>query len=87
MARQTPTNAPTPRQLDVLRFVAGFLASHRYSPTVREIGAGLGIRSTNGVNELLEQLVRKGLAERTPRTQRTLFVTDSGRRWLSMAAA
>ncbi len=50
----------TVRQATVLEFVKAFHRDKGYSPTLREIGAGLGIRSTNGVNDHLRALIRKG---------------------------
>jgi SOS-response transcriptional repressor LexA len=52
--------ALTPRQREALDFIVGFVREHGYSPTIREIGAQLGIRSTNGVMSNLLCLQRKG---------------------------
>jgi SOS-response transcriptional repressor LexA len=64
----------TPGQLRVLRFVASFAAEHGYSPTLREIGAALGIRSTNGVDDHLSALERKGYVRRSENKARSLVV-------------
>ncbi len=53
----------TGRQLRVFEFVTGFLVRKGYWPSVREIGAGLGIRTPNGVRCHLVALERKGLLE------------------------
>jgi repressor LexA len=50
----------TARQQLVLDFVRASIAEHGYAPTIREIGAHIGIRSTNGVNDHLRALERKG---------------------------
>ena len=54
----------TERQRLVLDFITTFAKEHGYPPTIREIGAGLGIRSTNGVSDHIEALGRKGFLER-----------------------
>jgi SOS-response transcriptional repressor LexA len=56
--------APTARQQKVLDFMRSYAAAHGYPPTLREIGAHMGIRSTNGVNDHLRALERKGLIRR-----------------------
>jgi repressor LexA len=87
MAHQKATNAPTPRQLEVLRFVASFRRERGYSPTVKEICTQFGISSTNAVSDLLKGLMRRGLVHREPRTQRALTITDAGLRWVPGRAA
>lgn len=89
MAHQKPTNAtpPSRRQLDVMRCIERHRQLHGYSPTIRELGDELGIRSTNGVHDLVRALVRKGLVTKPPNTSRTLMITDAGRAWLPREAA
>lgn len=61
MANMTKAGDPlTNRQAEVLAFVAGYQAEHGLPPTLREIRDHFGIKSPNGVNETLKQLVRKG---------------------------
>lgn len=50
----------TDRQRMVLNFIVAFKAEYGYPPTIREIGKEMGIRSTNGVNDHLLALERKG---------------------------
>jgi SOS-response transcriptional repressor LexA len=50
---------------------------------VRELVAGLGIRSTNQVVEMLRALERKGLVRRAGRTARTISLTFAGRSAIS----
>ena len=57
-------DAITPRQRAVFDTVRELLAERGYPPTVREIGERLGIRSTNGVNDHLAALERRGYLER-----------------------
>lgn len=58
---------PTDRQLAILRFIARETDVDGFPPTIREIGKELGITSTNGVNDHLRALERKGFIERRPR--------------------
>jgi SOS-response transcriptional repressor LexA len=48
-----------------LQFIRDHIASKGYPPTVREIGAHMGIRSTNGVADHLRALERKGYLQST----------------------
>lgn len=50
----------TERQAAVLAFIQATIAQKGYPPTLREIGVHMGIRSTNGVNDHLRALERKG---------------------------
>jgi repressor LexA len=69
----------TDRQLEVLRFIARQIEDCGYPPTIREIGEGLDIRSTNGVNDHLKALERKGCLTRDPVKSRALIPTARGR--------
>jgi SOS-response transcriptional repressor LexA len=64
--------ALTPRQKVVLDFITAYLQREGRSPSVREIGRALGIRSTNGVIDHLVTLERKGYLERLPNCARSL---------------
>lgn len=57
--------SPTPRQQQALDLITAGIRSGR-PPTLREIGAAMGIASTNGVSCLLRALERKGWVEREP---------------------
>ncbi|MFH0902489.1 MAG: transcriptional repressor LexA [Pseudomonadota bacterium] len=50
----------TGRQQAVLEFISRSIAERGYPPTLREIGEHMGIRSTNGVNDHLKALEKKG---------------------------
>ncbi len=70
----------TERQRAVLDFISSSIERRGYPPTLREIGNHLGIRSTNGVNDHLRALERKGYLTREDmksRTLRLLRATDS----------
>ncbi len=52
------------RQQAIMDFIQEFSLSHKYPPTIREIGKAAGISSTSVVNYNLNILERKGLIER-----------------------
>ena len=79
-------NGLTERQLEVLRFIARQIDDAGYPPTIREIGEALDIRSTNGVNDHLKALERKGYLSRDPVKSRALIPTDAARSVLGEAA-
>ena len=73
------TLQPTDRQLEVLRFIASEIEARGYPPTIREIGEALDIASTNGVNDHLKALEKKGYLQRDPVKSRALIPTPAGR--------
>lgn len=62
----------TKRQRQVLTFITRSIEERGYPPTMREIGEHMGIRSTNGVNDHLKALERKGYIVREDLKSRTL---------------
>lgn len=54
----------TRRQFEIVRFIGEHLDAHGRPPTLREIGRAVGIASTNGVDEHLKSIERKGYIER-----------------------
>ena len=66
------------RQMEVLVAVARYVLEERMPPTLRELAAVLGVTATNGVHEILDQLVTKGLLGRKPLKSRGIWVTDAG---------
>lgn len=61
----------------VLDFIRQSIADRGYPPTLREIGARMGIRSTNGVNDHLRALERKGYLTREDMKSRALRPTSN----------
>jgi repressor LexA len=68
----------TQRQQMVLDFIRQSIHDRGYPPTLREIGARMGIRSTNGVNDHLRALERKGYLTREDMKSRALRPTNLG---------
>jgi repressor LexA len=76
----------TDRQLAILRFIARTAEDRGFPPTIREIGAEFDIRSTNGVNDHLKALERKGFLNRGEQQSRALVPTKSARMVLGLGA-
>ena len=68
----------TDRQHQVLQYIRESIVERGYPPTLREIGAHMGIRSTNGVNDHLRALERKGYLTREDMKSRALRPIDMG---------
>jgi repressor LexA len=68
-----------PRQRQILDFIAAYMDQRSVPPTLREIGEALSIKSTNGVSEHVEALIRKGYLERVgeARSSRSLRLTQA----------
>lgn len=66
----------TERQNQVYEYVRTYVREHRRPPTLKEIGDGLAIRSTNGVHKLVSALVQKGYLRRRPNEARGLALAD-----------
>lgn len=67
-----PMQGLTDRQREILEFISRRIDEQGYPPTIREIGEFMGIRSTNGVNDHLKALERKGYLKREGLKSRAL---------------
>jgi repressor LexA len=65
-------DALTERQREILDFISRSIAKRGYPPTLREIGSHFGIKSTNGVNDHLRALEKKGYLHREDLKSRAL---------------
>ena len=66
----------TARQQQILDYITEWILDRGYPPTIREIGEHMGIRSTNGVNDHLKALERKGYLQRDGLKSRALRPTN-----------
>ena len=60
LVRDDSRGVLTDRQREILEFITQSIRERGYPPTLREIGVQFGIRSTNGVNDHLRALEKKG---------------------------
>jgi len=67
----------TQRQAQTLDFIRQSITERGYPPTLREIGVYMGIRSTNGVNDHLRALERKGYLRREDMKSRALKLVEA----------
>jgi repressor LexA len=77
-----PIQALTDRQEAILEFIRVSIRERGYPPTLREIGAQMNIRSTNGVSDHLRALERKGYLRREDMKSRALRPTNLGEKTL-----
>lgn len=64
----------TKRQKDMYAFIVRFCEERDYPPTVREIGAAVGLKSTSNVHAYLKVLEKKGYIRRDAAHQRTISI-------------
>lgn len=72
------TVALTRRQRQVLDFIEAFIRQHRYSPSLEEIGRGLGLSSLATIHKHLKNLEQKGMIRRHWNHSRSIQLVDSG---------
>ncbi len=66
----------TKKQLAVLEYLQDFTEEKGYSPSYREIQAGLGLSSVSAVAEHIDNLVEKGVIRKVPGAARSLEILD-----------
>lgn len=76
----------TERQREILTFIVKETETRGFPPTIREIGEHMDIRSTNGVNDHLKALERKGYLNRGEQQSRSLVPTKRARLLLGLGA-
>ena len=59
----------TNRQHTVLNTIRAWIRERGYPPTIRELGAALGIKSLRGVTTHLDAIAKKGFLKREPRAR------------------
>ncbi|MGP7961357.1 transcriptional repressor LexA [Sanguibacter sp. A247] len=69
--------ALTGRQRAVLECIRASLSDRGYPPTMREIGAAVGLTSPSSVKHQLEALERKGFVRRDPNRPRALEIVQA----------
>src|SRR6266571_6041381 len=70
----------TGRQREIWSFLVDYVDRHGYPPTVREIGAAVGLASPSTVHAHLANLERAGLLRRDPAKPRALELVGRERR-------
>jgi len=68
---------PTERQKEVLDFIAGYINTHTYPPTIREVADNFSI-SVKGAHDHLAALKKKGLLKQGDKRSRTMELVRTG---------
>ena len=64
----------TRRQLDALRFIAGFQMRFGFGPSYSEIAAGLGLKSKSGAHRVVIGLEERGAVRVLPARSRSIEI-------------
>jgi SOS-response transcriptional repressor LexA len=68
------TIQPTKKQRELLTFIEGFIDSHGYSPSYREVMQGLNYTSVATVSLHINSLISRGHLGKRDRSARSLFL-------------
>ncbi len=61
----------------ISEYIREFLSTNGYPPSVREIGQGVGIKSTSTVHRYMSKMEEKGMIEKTSLKTRAFKLNDS----------
>jgi repressor LexA len=64
------------RHLKILEFLKAFQEKHGYSPSIRQIGDSIGVKSTSLIDYYLHQLENLGYINREGRVSRSIRITE-----------
>ncbi|MGI6004430.1 MAG: transcriptional repressor LexA [Christensenellales bacterium] len=64
------------KQAQMLAFIDQYIQKHGYSPTVREIGQAMGLKSTSTVHGYLKRLEKHGALQRESGKSRVIQVSE-----------
>lgn len=64
------------RTVQIIAFIRNYTDQHGYSPSVREIGAAVGLSSTSSVQGYLNRLETQGIIERREDRPRTIKIVS-----------
>lgn len=61
----------------ICQFITDYTSKHSYAPTIREIGAAVGLKSSSSVHSHLTQLEIEGRIETKPYCPRAIKVIEN----------
>lgn len=64
----------TPRERQILDFIVQYIKKWGYSPTLREIAAGVGLKSGPGLSPSIRRLKKRGILVQISNSPRSLLV-------------
>lgn len=73
-----PKDRLSRRQAQIYEFICGYTGEHGYPPSVREIGAAVGLASPSTVHMHLKVLQELGYIKRDSKKPRTIEVVSEG---------
>lgn len=65
---------PTRRQLELLRYIAGYMEAHGFAPTLDECCAAMGLAAKSGIHRMLTALEERGHVRRRDVYARAIHV-------------
>lgn len=65
------------REQDVLDFIRAYRCKYGLSPTIREIGEGLGLHSTSSVQKYIQSLAEQGYLQKMEGKMRSLIPKEA----------
>ncbi|MBS4538230.1 HTH domain-containing protein [Clostridium sp. D2Q-11] len=74
----------TKKQLVVLKGIDDLIKENKYSPTVREIGEKVGLKSSSSVHTYIKKLEEKGCLSKVEASGRSLVITERGQMALKL---
>lgn len=66
----------TPRQQEVLDYIVKHITEKGYAPTIREIGAGVNLKSSSTVNGHIKRLIKLGAITQKPDSPRSIVIVN-----------
>ena len=76
MARRASSIATSATKQAIYRFVRDYIADKGFSPSLREIGAGVGLSSLSSVHRQVKDLAAQGVLIVTPHLNRTIILNQ-----------
>lgn len=64
----------TPREIDLLHYIIHFKQINGFSPSVKQMCAGINTKSSNHINIMLDDLTDKHYIERIPNQPRSITI-------------
>jgi repressor LexA len=68
-----------------LSFIVDFTKERGYPPSVREIGKKIGVSSSSTIHKFIRQCVDEGYIDLDERIPRSIRVSKTGKKYLSLA--
>lgn len=65
------------REQDVLDFIRAYRAECGLSPSIREIGEGIGLHSTSSIQKYIRSLTEKGYLQKSEGKTRSLIPLEA----------